>query len=472
MNAVNCYNTINFVYRINLINSTTQTQLNTWPMKFLINFTFLFCLSTGVFAQASPGWRLTSFSMEAYDGTAYRPTDSGYYYYSGNHQGKPDFYWLENLLRGNNYRSDLYKMEPALVYDSLRAYRGSTGGGYINANLLYAQTLNGNLITGRTRYSSGNVTSQETYTYNSSNMLTEKVTGNAKTQYHYNAAQLTDTAWEYVYNSVNSTWELASTMYWIYNPNNQLISARKDIAGTAGYFKYEYHFNSTGLMDTILLLNGGPQPEDTFKLYAYAYNGPGDLVTELLQVTDGPGGMGGNMQNWDFHKNTYGNNHNKTEDLIFNWNSTAQQWDTFGKWTYTYTPAGLVESFESLRWDAVNGTWAPMMDTTDARTSHRMHLYYDIVWPVSVTNNTPVHTDMRLYPNPAAGVITLSLAMEKTTSVTARITDMQGRVLMQWNEGATKQYTRTIPLTGMPAGSYMLQVQGEGISEAKVFVVQ
>jgi hypothetical protein len=445
------------------------------PMKRLLPFAFLLLTVTTAIAQSPAGWRLSSFALERYDGfntMSFKAADSAVYHYSGNRLGMPSFEWLEGILRSASYRANLYNINPELQYDSVRTYRGSsTQAGYSDANLVYAQALNNTIITGRTRLSSGNVTAQETYTYNGSNLLTESEAQGLKTQYRYNSNNLPDTVTQLVYNSSTQSYVLANLRYYIYDGNNNLLQMQRINKPGNDYLIYDYTYNTSNLPEYVMVTQGGIMPmADTLDLWAYTYTTGNDLATELRRHSNGPGGIGGDLEEYDLHLNTYDNNHQRLEDMAFSWNKPIQTWDTFSKWTYTYTQAGLPETFASLRWDYTASKWAPMQDTNDVRTSHRMRLHYDIVWPVGISPQLTNTSTIQLYPNPAGEVLTFRISMETAQPFTASIIDMQGRVLMQWKEAATPTYTRTIPTATLPAGTYVLRVDG-ATTTSKTFVV-
>lgn len=444
-------------------------------MKRLFQFAALLILSATANAQAPAGWRLRSFALEHYDGTttSFKGADSAVYYYSGNRLGQPSFAWLEAILRSPSYRAMLYNIAPELQYDSVHTYRGSsTQPGYTDANIVYTQAFNNTLITGRTRLSSGNVTAQETFTYNGNNDWTVSEAQGVKTEYHYNTANLPDTVKRYLYNSSTQTYVHTSTKYFTYDANNKLVQMNHIFKPANDYYIYDYTYNTSNLPEYIMVTQGGNQPvPDTLDLFEYTYTSGNDLATELRRHSNGPGGIGGDLEKYDLHVNTYNNKHHKLEDLTYNWNTTTQVWDTFSKWTYTYTQADLPETFESLWWDGPNQVWAPKQDTNDFRTSHRMRLHYEVTWPVTIANQPYNQPTIQLYPNPAGEVLTFRISMETAQPFTVSIADIQGRTLMQWKEAATKEYTRTIPTAALPAGTYVLRVDGEGVEQAKMFVV-
>jgi hypothetical protein len=78
---------------------------------------------------------------------------------------------------------------------------------------------------------------------------------------------------------------------------------------------------------------------------------------------------------------------------------------------------------------------------------------------------------LQLSPNPADGVVYLSLDGNVSGSLQVRLLDVQGRTLRSWvfekPEGAWDQ---SLDVSGLPAGSYFMQVLGTNYQEIKTFI--
>lgn len=91
----------------------------------------------------------------------------------------------------------------------------------------------------------------------------------------------------------------------------------------------------------------------------------------------------------------------------------------------------------------------------------------------SVTINNAYTNKLELYPNPARENITLRLNDAFAGKLQVRITTSSGQVVKTVDftktEGKLQQH---IPVTDIPAGNYLLEVKGKGISYSGLFIKQ
>ncbi|MBS1565718.1 MAG: T9SS type A sorting domain-containing protein [Bacteroidetes bacterium] len=96
--------------------------------------------------------------------------------------------------------------------------------------------------------------------------------------------------------------------------------------------------------------------------------------------------------------------------------------------------------------------------------------YFDIL---KITLSGSATTALRLSPNPVLSMTTLQLSHPETGFVQVILSDMQGRVLRSWRYSKPGIYwQQTLDLSGVPAGTYTLQVNGNTIRETQQFVKQ
>jgi len=93
---------------------------------------------------------------------------------------------------------------------------------------------------------------------------------------------------------------------------------------------------------------------------------------------------------------------------------------------------------------------------------------YSGIKEVTVAETT---SGLQLSPNPADGVVYLSLGGNVSGSLQVRLLDVQGRTLRNWvfekPEGAWNQ---SLDVSGLSAGSYFIQVLGTNYQEIKTFI--
>lgn len=96
--------------------------------------------------------------------------------------------------------------------------------------------------------------------------------------------------------------------------------------------------------------------------------------------------------------------------------------------------------------------------------------YYGVL---KVTIETPGKQGLQVSPNPTFGVVYLSLADPETGTLQVRLTDMQGSTLRGWTfSKPAETWNGSIDLSGLPAGTYVLQIKGTTIREVQTIVKQ
>jgi hypothetical protein len=159
---------------------------------------------------------------------------------------------------------------------------------------------------------------------------------------------------------------------------------------------------------------------------------------------------------------------------------------------YTYNSAGLNDTLHNMPWDATASSFYynacdVMTYTADSQLSSKgtymlnqstgryepvsfmdfHHYYYASTTSVAATAQKVI--DMRLYPNPAGSILQVRIAAIGTRPYTMAIHDAMGRLLRQWQEkGST---TRTIPISDLQAGTYILTVSNGAERQSQQFVV-
>lgn len=76
-----------------------------------------------------------------------------------------------------------------------------------------------------------------------------------------------------------------------------------------------------------------------------------------------------------------------------------------------------------------------------------------------------------LFPVPAQNFVTVRLKWSEPQAFTIAIYDMQGRLMQQTGETATTNYQRTLSISDLPAGTYMMEVKGNSAAVAQQFTV-
>jgi hypothetical protein len=136
--------------------------------------------------------------------------------------------------------------------------------------------------------------------------------------------------------------------------------------------------------------------------------------------------------------------------------SPLPQWLSFDSLTCTFT--GTPASIANIN-IKVTAT-----DTAGASVSASMKLVVQL--PESVEKK--IDEGIRIYPNPTAGMINISLDPAKYRSAKVEICDFQGRSL----HSETFSLKTTIDWSDRPRGIYFLRLQSESISVCKKVILE
>jgi hypothetical protein len=167
-----------------------------------------------------------------------------------------------------------------------------------------------------------------------------------------------------------------------------------------------------------------------------------DLVTSLEQD-----GMGANQIN---QVNTFDANHNMLTNIKQIWINNAFVNDY--RVEYTYNSFDQATSEKESSWNG--STW-------DATSGNYWGRYYYENYTVTGVNDTKSSaSDIVLSPVPARNFITVQKNWSDPQAFSVSITDMQGRLVRNYSEKATANYSRTIDVNQLPAGIYVIKVAG------------
>ena len=333
-----------------------------------------------------------------------------------------------------------------------------------------------------TRDGAGNITKELRELWNTTTSAWDNYTQKLNEYTNNNLTKQTAQRWH------NSAWANDQVAEYTYNSNNQQV---------------DYYFTSWNYM-TGALYNKNKT--------VYTYNSSGHFIQLVTQNFDDP-----TQQYVDKYRelHTVDAAGNIVNTFAQNYNTATAAWDDLSNLRYTYDSKGqnVRDTFE--QWDAVNSVWKPSLTyeytyddsgnnldyilqlwntdsaryIKDQRISQdwnsynqltRYHTYrwnkttqvweqvsgdrnnkyyYELYTPTpGAVREQQMAAGMKLYPIPARDVITLKISEEMHNDFTVRITDMQGSVVATWQENAAKNYTKQIPLHGLPNGNYLISV--------------
>ncbi|HLO69756.1 MAG TPA: T9SS type A sorting domain-containing protein [Flavipsychrobacter sp.] len=282
---------------------------------------------------------------------------------------------------------------------------------------------------------------KQLYNYNSSGSITDIVRQKwtsataswsdfYKDTYVYNGMQLTE-----VYSQTwNGTiWIDNGKIRYNYNTSGLIDSTQymsySATTGWADNFKYKYTYNTASLCDTELMFQYSMTQAQIRIMYQYNAK---DLRTELLQ------------QEW-----------------------TGNQWINRSKNNMTYDTLDNETSHVQNSWEG--GIWQY------SSGDYKVFLYHDLYNPdIEVSIPEQIATEQQklsLFPIPTANSINVYTNWKEPQPFTISITNVEGKIIKQWNEEPCEVYKKTISLMGMPPGNYILRLTGKTSQAAKQFII-
>ena len=124
--------------------------------------------------------------------------------------------------------------------------------------------------------------------------------------------------------------------------------------------------------------------------------------------------------------------------------------------------------------DGTNGTPGP-----DGNWGGLVHLDLVTIEARANTSNEDIQPGLRslsnAYPNPAAGVSTLDLAVDAPQRVTARVVDVLGRTVQTAFDGSATPGAPVairVPVGSLASGTYVVVVEGETFRQSRLLTVR
>ena len=268
----------------------------------------------------------------------------------------------------------------------------------------------------------------------------------------------------------SGTWDTTETINSTFNVNNTIASTttrnfswgRNINNRVVQVNNYQYTYDSLGRIDTIFL---NIRSNDTSSWYLQNrsinhYDASGDRTVQLTQALDSSG-----WSNSALLTSTYDANHNMIQYIDQIADSTGN-WQNNRRCQYTYDSYNMMTSYTQNTWDTSNGgSW-------QATYSDRMvHYYYETFnLPSGIAEITQAG-QARLYPVPAADMLSLDITWNEAQPSIATIYDATGKQQSQFTLPDAATYHGYIPAYTLPAGIYTLQIKGSKGSITKQFNV-
>jgi hypothetical protein len=263
----------------------------------------------------------------------------------------------------------------------------------------------------------------------------------------------------------NNQWDTVSVSSLAYDNNGHTISYLNynwPLSHNTTYgIRGQYSYDSLGRRDTLVLdqwINNRSIWVHSSRSLFY-YDAAGDINLEYIQRWDTAG----------WHpvlklQNTYDANHSLTASLEQTVDSTGS-WINSQLYQATFDSYNMVTSSVQLYWDvSAGGIWTPAPD-------YRLyHYYYELYTPSGIAE-IQAAGDIRVYPVPAADMLSLDIKWNEAQASTAIIYDMSGRMMSEYQLPNTASYHGYIPVSSLAAGVYTIQIKGATGSVTRHFNV-
>lgn len=439
-------------------------------MKPLLHLLIFVLLTSPYTSYAQTPVRLKRVMIERYNPQQnnYIPEDSVEYYYSAGNSG---FIADEEVRCATPFtRFDIAKYYAGMAYDSAIFFNrhsiNPTSPSLKNIQLInHDKTIDRAVwYSANSNWSIGDSTIN-TYT---NGRLTKQETNNKTSEYFYGSGGMLDSIKT---NNGSST----STIAYSYT-NNKLSVAEYLYIGpsTTSPAKTIYQYSSANVLpDKIIttIHNANTTQWDTINIKEYSYNSNQDLTQEKYWEYNMYGQTGIKLAyRIDIQ---YDNNSRRVTDII--WADFYKHGSQAGlikymRKQYTYNQFDKLATYDADHWDDMNSIWVPSVDTSIGWDS-KMKFEYEVYWPANVQQQKQNIDNIAVYPSPASDFVIIHTQFDIEEEFVVRIFDMQGRTVRQWKENPVKDYIRTVPLTELPAGQYVLKLSGNNLNTSKQFFV-
>lgn len=414
------------------------------------------CASTFQTSYAQQPPRLTAVAAYYYQdaSTGFYPQDSTYYKYD-----------LPNAYNATK-KAWLYEAEIKNVYNDV------TGSFDVDREAYYyAYDNNGNTTakidmvhytkwdTSYQTYTTYNINNQkttdifkgkitstwetwkDTYTYDGSNNLTEKLEQKLDdaTGTWMNLARET-----YTYSGSQKTADIHFTWY-----NSQWQSQTRTV----------YHYKGS-LTDTVYneYYDATTGNGSAYQLITMTYTANNDMDT-LSYFDWQSGSWVGDKR----YSQTFDNNHNMLTYTRQAWFSNT--WNMNNQDSTVYNKANLpVVVYSELEWNDVTGKF----EIGDY--AERRNFYY--IDPTLVKDIKSKSSDLTIFPNPASSTLTIQLQNRSAQIASFIIYDAMGKAVKHWTEPISGLYNQTIDVSNLPQGQYLLRTSADQFASQKFTILR
>ena len=388
--------------------------------------------------------RLIAGTESIYGASSFEITDSSVVFYTGNNgydYATDGWKFDSGVIRTMNTSTMQWeisgRMQQQMANNRIMSslFQSTNGSSWQDEQKTTYTYTNGLIATTEYEHNGGSgmePTSRLTNTYNNDMQITENVQeswNNMTSQYvyssrtvnHYNSNKQMDTTWNYSWNSMSAQW---------------YQSGRNIITYTAG--------QSMTLQQTY---NGSAWND--FHRNTSTYDNKGNLILSESEMWNT------GSSSWEKSSRTeyaYDNANNNIEEKAAHWDNGAYVYHS--KTNYTYNQFHRLLTEETQTWNASTSQW--FYDTGDDYLSR----YYYEPYTNDVKTMASNMAVVKVFPMPARDAMTIATSFNQAQPISVTLTDMNGRVVQQFTEQAGMHFRKSIDVSGIPAGNYILNMTG------------
>ncbi|WP_276135156.1 T9SS type A sorting domain-containing protein [Polluticoccus soli] len=355
---------------------------------------------------ATQGWKFDTGTVWTYDaGTTSWSDDGG----------------VKQVIANNRIMSSLFKSRMGSVWqDEQKSTYTYTGSGLIQTEEYAYNNGSGLEPAGRS-----------THTYNGDMQITQTVQDSwnpgssqwepsSRTINHYNTAKQMDTSWQQSWIAMTSQWMDGGRTISTYTNGKLMMQLQQNYSGPGwdDAYRSNYTYDVNGNMATVENEFWNNNAWEKSYRGEYTYTTAGDVATEI-------------GAHW-----------------------TGAAWENGNKYSTTYNQYRRPLTEESQTWNTSTSQWY-----YDSGDDYLTKYYYE-VYTNDVKNVASNRTALNVFPVPAKEQITISASFQQSQPVSVVIRDMNGRVVKQIADQAGTQYRKAINVADLPAGNYMINING------------
>ena len=178
--------------------------------------------------------------------------------------------------------------------------------------------------------------------------------------------------------------------------------------------------------------------------------------------------------NINMHTFTYDANHNVLTDTTLNWNNAAAAFIYNKLRINSYNTYNQILVTTTETWNTASSSWIYRLGTGGGpgnASDIQWRYYYELYSaPTDVKGAVIDNGSMVTFPDPANDLLSVKLNWNEATAFTIGIYDMRGSLVRQWSEPAVQSYVRTIPVSDLAPGFYIIQAGNGRQQQTQQFI--